>query len=102
MRPSWLLESSQNALQGFLFLVPTARLELAQLSPLPPQDSVSTNFTTTAVCFARPKKLRNFAFVALSDSLGVYRYSKALPPAFTSPESSLRQRRRVPQPVRAR
>ena len=30
-------------------LVPTARLELAQLSPLPPQDSVSTNFTTTAV-----------------------------------------------------
>ncbi len=30
-------------------LVPSARLELAQLSPLPPQDSVSTNFTTTAV-----------------------------------------------------
>jgi hypothetical protein len=29
--------------------VPSARLELAQLSPLPPQDSVSTNFTTTAV-----------------------------------------------------
>jgi hypothetical protein len=28
--------------------VPTARLELAQLSPLPPQDSVSTNFTTSA------------------------------------------------------
>jgi hypothetical protein len=28
--------------------VPSARLELAQLSPLPPQDSVSTNFTTTA------------------------------------------------------
>ena len=36
---------------GFIarnFLVPTARLELAQLSPLPPQDSVSTNFTTSA------------------------------------------------------
>ena len=31
-----------------LLLVPSARLELAQLSPLPPQDSVSTNFTTTA------------------------------------------------------
>ena len=31
-----------------LVLVPTARLELAQLSPLPPQDSVSTNFTTSA------------------------------------------------------
>ena len=30
-------------------LVPTARLELAQLSPLPPQDSVSTNFTTSAL-----------------------------------------------------
>src|SRR5205814_3118113 len=29
-------------------LVPSARLELAQLSPLPPQDSVSTNFTTSA------------------------------------------------------
>ena len=28
--------------------MPSARLELAQLSPLPPQDSVSTNFTTTA------------------------------------------------------
>lgn len=33
--------------QAFV-LVPSARLELAQLSPLPPQDSVSTNFTTTA------------------------------------------------------
>ncbi len=32
-------------------LVPTARLELAQLSPLPPQDSVSTNFTTSARSF---------------------------------------------------
>jgi hypothetical protein len=33
----------------FIFLlVPTARLELAQLSPLPPQDSVSTNSTTSA------------------------------------------------------
>ncbi len=30
------------------YLVPTARLELAQLAPLPPQDSVSTNFTTSA------------------------------------------------------
>ncbi len=32
-----------------MYLVPTARLELAQLSPLPPQDSVSTNFTTSAL-----------------------------------------------------
>ena len=29
--------------------MPTTRLELVQLSPLPPQDSVSTNFTTSAV-----------------------------------------------------
>jgi hypothetical protein len=36
------------SLAGFIILVPTARLELAQLSPLPPQDSVSTNFTTSA------------------------------------------------------
>jgi hypothetical protein len=34
-------------------LVPTARLELAQLSPLPPQDSVSTNFTTSALTAIR-------------------------------------------------
>jgi hypothetical protein len=36
--------------------VPTARLELAQLSPLPPQDSVSTNFTTSAL-YCNPGKL---------------------------------------------
>jgi hypothetical protein len=34
-------------------LVPSARLELAKLSPLPPQDSVSTNFTTTAVYYPK-------------------------------------------------
>jgi len=28
--------------------VPMAGLEPAQLAPLPPQDSVSTNFTTSA------------------------------------------------------
>ncbi|GEM_PF-2300369 len=32
-------------------LVPTTRLELVQLAPLPPQDSVSTNFTTSAISF---------------------------------------------------
>ena len=31
-----------------LFLVPSMRLELTRLSALPPQDSVSTNSTTTA------------------------------------------------------
>src|SRR6516165_3472419 len=35
-------------------MVPTARLELAQLSPLPPQDSVSTNFTTSAAFLFAP------------------------------------------------
>jgi hypothetical protein len=30
-------------------MVPTARLELAQLSPPPPQDGVSTNSTTSAI-----------------------------------------------------
>ena len=39
-------------------MVPSARLELAQLSPLPPQDSVSTNFTTTAgLDFSTPHML---------------------------------------------
>jgi hypothetical protein len=42
-KPAW-----GAPLLALLFLVPTARLELAQLSPLPPQDSVSTNFTTSA------------------------------------------------------
>ena len=32
------------------FLVPTVRLELTRLTSLPPQDSVSTNFTTSATC----------------------------------------------------
>ena len=30
------------------YLVPMAGLEPARLAPLPPQDSVSTNFTTSA------------------------------------------------------
>jgi hypothetical protein len=42
-KPAWA-----DPLLAFSLLVPTARLELAQLSPLPPQDSVSTNFTTSA------------------------------------------------------
>jgi hypothetical protein len=41
-------------------MVPSARLELAQLSPLPPQDSVSTNFTTTALISIMPKTLEDF------------------------------------------
>ena len=43
----------KNSLHEFIFkfqenLVPMAGLEPAQLSPLPPQDSVSTNSTTSA------------------------------------------------------
>ncbi len=47
-----------------IILVPSARLELAQLSPLPPQDSVSTNFTTTAAlnCLNCVRILADFAF----------------------------------------
>ena len=43
---------------------PTARLELAQLSPLPPQDSVSTNFTTTAdvACLDGMRNREGFGF----------------------------------------
>jgi hypothetical protein len=37
-------------------LVPTVRLELTQLSPLPPQDSVSTNFTTSAFSLLRERR----------------------------------------------
>ena len=43
----------QKPLAKLQFLVPTARLELAQPKPLPPQDSVSTNFTTSASCKTR-------------------------------------------------
>jgi hypothetical protein len=44
------LRSIAGALLPMLInLVRMARLELAQLSPLPPQDSVSTNFTTSAM-----------------------------------------------------
>lgn len=32
-------------------MVPTMRLELIRLTSLPPQDSVSTNFTTSAKTF---------------------------------------------------
>jgi hypothetical protein len=41
--------ATETQLPMLINLVRTARLELAQLSPLPPQDSVSTNFTTSAV-----------------------------------------------------
>ena len=52
-------------------LVPSARLELAQLSPLPPQDSVSTNFTTTAVICSNGMRLPQVEFWR-SEQLVVY------------------------------
>ena len=39
---------AEPLLRARVILVPTGRLELPRLSPLPPQDSVSTNFTTSA------------------------------------------------------
>ena len=46
-RRCWAGPAGKRA-AGRSHLVPWARLELARLSPLPPQDSVSTNFTTKA------------------------------------------------------
>ena len=57
-----LLVTRNTICFGILLLVPSARLELAQLSPLPPQDSVSTNFTTTAVTYYLFYLLRNVRF----------------------------------------
>src|SRR4029078_13065427 len=42
---------ARPALARLVTLVPTGRLELPRLTPLPPQDSVSTNFTTSAWSF---------------------------------------------------
>ena len=49
----FFIKITKNYLHEFTFkfqenLVPMAGLEPAQLSPLPPQDSVSTNSTTSA------------------------------------------------------
>jgi hypothetical protein len=57
-------------------LVPTARLELAQLSPLPPQDSVSTNFTTSA--FSLLHERRALYLMALIESCAAAKKSMDL------------------------
>ena len=49
----FFIKITKNSIDEFAFkfqenLVPMAGLEPAQLSPLPPQDSVSTNSTTSA------------------------------------------------------
>src|SRR5271155_4345040 len=43
--PAAIARTERRAL---LVVVPTVRLELTRLTPLPPQDSVSTNSTTSA------------------------------------------------------
>ena len=60
-------------------LVPTARLELAQLSPLPPQDSVSTNFTTSAVFDFRARARSCASPETASNSTGKYRLPRGRP-----------------------
>ena len=59
----WMPCQKTGMTAGLFCLVPSARLELAQLSPLPPQDSVSTNFTTTAFFCIVWAGLRNFCLL---------------------------------------
>src|SRR5574343_1064463 len=75
------------------FLVPTARLELAQLAPLPPQDSVSTNFTTSAYIFVhlartwtRQSHLRYFGISFAFDAASAAP-TGASPPTFAGCET---------------
>ena len=58
------------------YLVPSARLELAQLSPLPPQDSVSTNFTTTAVFLVQ--KTSSLNYLVVYPSTLIFQHSHSL------------------------
>ena len=62
-------------------LVPTARLELARLSPLPPQDSVSTNFTTSALL----KRFADFQGIKLSQRSDKPQIYRGISFAFDSP-----------------
>ena len=65
-------------------LVRTARLELAQLSPLPPQDSVSTNFTTSAVLNLPEELEKTSQFFALQAVLEFTLKSAHLNPGLTA------------------
>ena len=53
-------------------MVRSARLELAHLAALPPQDSVSTNSTMIAKRAKAPKKGLNLSFT-LSQALGLHK-----------------------------
>src|SRR5690606_36929740 len=65
------------ALNEHRFLVPTARLELAQLSPLPPQDSVSTNSTTSALAL----DFNRFRYPISTNNCAITRVAKRFLPA---------------------
>jgi hypothetical protein len=54
--------------------VPTGRLELPRLSPLPPQDSVSTNFTTSASSGIRYQRSGNSKTACVGTILSVTCY----------------------------
>jgi len=54
-------------------LVPTGRLELPRVTPLPPQDSVSTNFTTSAF---QVSEVRNQVSVAAASPMAAH-YARA-------------------------
>ena len=58
------------------YLVPSARLELAQLSPLPPQDSVSTNFTASAVFLVQ--KTSSLNYLVVYPSTLIFQHSHSL------------------------
>ena len=66
----WASPDSSIHDQGLDLLVPSMRLELTRLSALPPQDSVSTNSTTTA---------RGFKMEIISRYFGIW---LALEPSF--------------------
>src|ERR1700693_5337329 len=56
MRPA----PSSGSPRALPILVPTVRLELTRLTPLPPQDSVSTNSTTSAIVFYSLRYIARF------------------------------------------
>ena len=99
--------STTNNCSRLVCLVPSARLELAQLSPLPPQDSVSTNFTTTAAfrCLDCVRYLAVFCFRGRArvypEFTLIYEWIQAILIAITWKEFVLHQTpaRRVPRPL---
>jgi hypothetical protein len=67
----------------FEFLVPTVRLELTRLAPPPPQDGVSTNFTTSAHSLQERIISNEIYFAKLSRYFGISLAGPWLPAGFT-------------------